>query len=104
MSFTLGGISVLGRQPPIRQPQRLALASILGRIGAHPNIILNIEDDGIGFDVEARERQAHKEKRMGLRSMAERVGLINGTMKIHSKPSKGTHVLIKFPYQKEKNA
>ena len=73
-------------------------------IGAHPNIILNIEDDGIGFDVEARERQAHKEKRMGLRSMAERVGLINGTMKIQSKPSKGTHVLIKFPYQKEKHA
>jgi PAS domain S-box-containing protein len=73
-------------------------------IGAHPNIILNIKDDGIGFDVKARERQANKEKRMGLRSMAERVGLINGTMKIHSKPSKGTHVLIKFPYQKEKHA
>jgi signal transduction histidine kinase len=35
-------------------------------VGAYPQIILNIRDDGKGFDVEERERKTDKEKRMGL--------------------------------------
>ena len=73
-------------------------------ISAHPNIILHIQDDGAGFDVEERERNIDREKRMGLRSMAERVSLISGEMKIRSSPRKGTHILIKFPFRKGKNA
>lgn len=66
---------------------------------AHPNIILRIEDDGIGFDVQARERALDTEKRLGLRSMKERVNLLNGQMKINSQPGKGTKIRIKFPYK-----
>jgi len=73
-------------------------------ISAHPNIILHIQDDGVGFDVEKRARNTDKEKRMGLRSMTERVRLINGELKIRSYPRKGTHIFIKFPCRKEKNA
>ena len=72
-------------------------------IGTYPNIILRIEDDGKGFDVEERTRTADSEKRMGLRSMAERVRLIQGEMQIRSQPMKGTRIFIKFPYQEKRD-
>jgi len=72
-------------------------------VGAHPNIILRIEDDGRGFDVEKRARTADSEKRMGLRSMAERVRLIQGEMQIQSQPEQGTRIFVKFPYQEKKH-
>ncbi|MGD8521044.1 MAG: PAS domain S-box protein [Desulfobacterales bacterium] len=72
-------------------------------IGTYPNIILRIEDDGKGFDIEERTRTADREKRMGLRSMNERVGLIQGEMQIKSQPMKGTRIFIKFPYQEKKH-
>jgi PAS domain S-box-containing protein len=68
-------------------------------VGTCPNIILRINDDGKGFDVEKRSGTAYSEKRMGLRSMAERVRLIQGEMTIQSQPMKGTRIFIKFPYQ-----
>jgi PAS domain S-box-containing protein len=72
-------------------------------VGIYPNIILRIEDDGKGFDIEERVRTADSEKRMGLRSMAERVRLIKGAMTIQSQPMKGTQIFIKFPYQEKKH-
>ena len=72
-------------------------------VRAYPNIILRIEDDGKGFDVEERARKADSDKRMGLRSMAERVRLIQGKMTIKSQPMKGTRIFIKFPYQEKKH-
>jgi len=71
-------------------------------IGASPNIILRIEDDGKGFDVQARELALDGEKRMGLRSMRERVNLLKGQMTVQSSPMKGTKIFIKLPI-KEKN-
>jgi len=71
-------------------------------VGAYPNIILRIEDDGKGFDIEERARTADSEKRMGLRSMAERVRLIQGEMAIQSQSMKGTRIFLKFPYQEKK--
>ncbi len=71
-------------------------------LGASPNIILRIEDEGKGFDMEARIRTQDGEKRMGLRSMAERVSLLQGKMTIQSRPLEGTQIIIKFPYQEKK--
>ncbi len=71
-------------------------------IAAHPNIILRIEDDGKGFDIQAREEALFSEKRMGLRSMKERVNLLQGRMTIQSRPKLGTKMLIKFPFSREK--
>ncbi len=64
-----------------------------------PNIILRIKDDGKGFDVKSRLISAQDEKRMGLLSMEERVGLLVGKMDIKSSPTKGTSIFIKFPYK-----
>jgi len=67
-------------------------------IGTAPNIVLRIEDNGKGFDVEARELALDSGKRMGLRSMRERVNQLQGEMTIRSRPAKGTKIFIKFPY------
>jgi PAS domain S-box-containing protein len=70
---------------------------------AFPNIILRIEDNGRGFDVQRREAAAGKEKRMGLRSMQERAILLNGEMKLQSKPGQGTKISIKLPFAEKKS-
>ena len=70
---------------------------------AFPNIILRIKDNGRGFDVKAWAAVTGREKRMGLRSMQERVTLMNGKLKLQSKPGHGTKVTIKLPFVKEKN-
>jgi signal transduction histidine kinase len=60
-----------------------------------PNIILRIEDDGRGFDVRKRQAFITGEKRLGLRSMQERVELLGGIIKIDSTPGIGTKLFIK---------
>ena len=71
--------------------------AVIRLVASSPSIILRIEDDGQGFDVENRLARSFKEKRMGLSSMEERVSLLGGTMSIKSQPSKGTKILIEVP-------
>jgi len=80
-----------------------ATRATIKMVGSSPNIILRIEDDGKGFDVKARELKLDKEKRMGLRSMKERVNLLQGRMTIQSRPMKGTKILITYPFKKKNN-
>jgi len=72
-------------------------------IGSSPNIVLRIEDDGKGFDVNDRLASAVKEKRLGLRSMEERVRLLAGEMRIHSRAMEGTRIFIEVPNKGKKN-
>jgi signal transduction histidine kinase len=64
----------------------------------YPYILLRIEDNGRGFDVEKRAREIDSEKRMGLRSLQERTDLLGGVMIVTSKIGQGTKILIKLPY------
>ena len=66
-------------------------------VASFPNIILRIEDNGKGFDAEKRLASAINEKRMGLRSMEERVALLGGKMRIESRPMQGTKIFIEAP-------
>ncbi len=66
-------------------------------IASHPALIIRIEDDGKGFDVENRMAQALYEKRMGLRSMRERINLLNGSFEIQSQAGKGTKIVARIP-------
>jgi PAS domain S-box-containing protein len=66
-------------------------------LASFPNIILRIEDNGKGFDVENRLASAVNEKRMGLRSMEERVTLLGGKIRIESRPLQGTKIFIEVP-------
>jgi len=73
-------------------------------VASFPKIILRIEDDGKGFDVRERMVTASKERRMGLRSMEERINLLQGEMSIKSRPMEGTRILIEVPYKEENSA
>jgi len=75
--------------------------AVVRLLGVFPNIILRIEDTGKGFDVKARELVLGDEKRMGLRSMKERVNMLGGQMTIQSNPMQGTKIYIKIPFQEQ---
>ena len=66
-------------------------------IASYPDLILRIEDNGIGFHVEERSASAVREKRMGLKSMEERVNLLNGEINLRSRKGRGTKIVVKFP-------
>jgi PAS domain S-box-containing protein len=77
--------------------------AIIRLLAVFPNIILRIEDDGKGFDVKDRLLTAMADKRMGLRSMQERVSLLRGTMTIQSRPMDGTRIFITVPHKEKKS-
>lgn len=54
---------------------------------------LQVSDRGAGFDLES----ALKSGGIGLSSMLERVGLINGTISIDSEPLRGTTIRVRAP-------
>ncbi|MFI5257017.1 MAG: histidine kinase [Gemmatimonadales bacterium] len=55
---------------------------------------LEVVDDGRGFDVKGAEE---RRPGMGLFSMRERVGLVNGRLTVTSAPARGTHVTATIP-------
>lgn len=54
-------------------------------------LVLSVEDDGCGFDPEAKHDGA------GLTGMRERAALVNGTISFDSEPDMGTHALVEIP-------
>jgi signal transduction histidine kinase len=54
-------------------------------------LLLEVEDDGVGFDPSAQTTRAH---RLGLTSMEERARRIGGTLEIRSTPGAGTTVRL----------
>jgi PAS domain S-box-containing protein len=61
-------------------------------------IVLVIEDDGIGFDSEAT-RKTGSDRGLGLLGMRERAAIIGGTVEIESSPGKGTTVFARVPLE-----
>ncbi len=61
----------------------------------HKSVELVITDDGSGFDVEAVAARPG----LGLKSMAERVRLLNGSFQIDSRPRSGTVLEVRIPLQ-----
>jgi signal transduction histidine kinase len=62
-------------------------------------VVLQIEDNGNGFDVEAAFRPKD-DAGMGLASMKERATLSGGSLEIASAPGKGTRISALFPSRK----
>jgi two-component sensor histidine kinase len=61
-----------------------------GAATARTRLILNIHDDGRGFD-------AIRVRGLGLLGMSERVAHLNGTLKIESEEGRGTALRIELP-------
>lgn len=64
----------------------------LTRDGA--SAVLEVEDDGCGFDVALAEQ---RRPGMGLFSMRERIGLVNGRLTVRSESNRGTRVVATVP-------
>jgi signal transduction histidine kinase len=72
-------------------------SAIIRLVRSFPDIILRIEDNGKGFDVQKQLADTFDEKQMGLRIMEERAGFLNGKIKIESRLMQGTKILIEIP-------
>ncbi|SIS70123.1 sensor histidine kinase [Salimicrobium salexigens] len=59
-------------------------------------IMIIVEDDGSGFDVEEK-----KQTSFGLMGMSERIDMLDGELNITSVPDAGTKVTIKLPIKKD---
>ena len=63
--------------------------------------LLEIKDDGAGFDVDAVMHAYDKRGSLGMINLRERAELINGLLHIESAPGKGTNVQVVIPLSEE---
>ncbi|HML24461.1 MAG TPA: GAF domain-containing sensor histidine kinase [Aggregatilinea sp.] len=60
-------------------------------------IVVEVEDNGVGFDLSAVDANYDQRGSLGMVNMRERAELIEGTLRITSAPSKGTKITILIP-------
>jgi len=65
-------------------------------------IIMEIEDDGCGFDPSAIRPSDRDGRGFGLLGMRERMDLLGGTVEIDSAPGEGTRILLRVPIPDER--
>ncbi len=63
--------------------------------------LLEVEDDGIGFDVDAVNRAYDKRSSLGMVNLRERTELVNGLLNIQSAIGKGTKISVYIPLTEE---
>ncbi len=63
--------------------------------------LLEIEDDGLGFDVEAVHKTYDKRGSLGMVNLRERSELVNGLLNIDSAPGKGTRIQVYIPLSED---
>jgi signal transduction histidine kinase len=63
--------------------------------------LLEIEDDGLGFDVAAVNKSYDKRGSLGMVNLRERTELVNGLLNIDSAPGNGTRVQVYIPLDED---
>lgn len=63
--------------------------------------LLEIEDDGVGFDIESVTSSYDNRGSLGMINMRERAELVSGVFNIESKPGEGTRIQIVIPLTEE---
>ena len=63
--------------------------------------LLEIQDDGVGFDVAAVTRTYDERGSLGMVNLRDRAELINGLLNVQSAPGKGTRVQVYIPLTEE---
>lgn len=64
-------------------------------------VLLEIQDDGVGFDKTAVESNYDQRGSLGLKNMNERSEMVNGVFKLDSSVGKGTTVRVVIPLTEE---
>jgi len=67
------------------------------------SVVIEVEDDGKGFDLTALSRTPDKGRGLGLMGMRERVALFSGSLTIETSPGAGTQLRIEVPLEGAKN-
>jgi signal transduction histidine kinase len=63
--------------------------------------LLEIADNGVGFDVKSVAGSYHQRSSLGMVNLQERADLINGRLHIDSDPGKGTKIVVAVPLTDE---
>jgi signal transduction histidine kinase len=63
--------------------------------------LLEIEDDGLGFDVEAVNKSYDQRGSLGMINLRERTELVNSLLTIDSAPGRGTRIQVYIPLTEE---
>ena len=66
-------------------------------------VIIEVEDDGQGFDLASVAKPADKGRGLGLMGMKERVALFGGTLSVETAPGAGTQLRIEVPLEGTRN-
>ena len=61
------------------------------------NVIIEIQDDGIGFNVSEWEQNYASRGNMGLMNLQERAELAKGKTAVRSTPGEGTTIIVTIP-------
>jgi signal transduction histidine kinase len=61
------------------------------------NVMVEIEDNGVGFDVGAVDANYDQRGSLGMINMRERTELIEGTLRIQSAKGRGTKITVRIP-------
>jgi signal transduction histidine kinase len=64
-------------------------------------VLLEIEDDGVGFDKSSVEASTEQRGSLGMKNMSERAEMVNGVLRIDSTPGKGTLIRVVVPLSEE---
>ncbi len=72
------------------------------------SVVVRIEDDGKGFDVDAAFGQRKLQQNLGIHGMRERANLLGGELTVRSAPGQGTVLTVRIPvasedHQREQN-
>ncbi|MBU1229799.1 MAG: sensor histidine kinase [Proteobacteria bacterium] len=68
-------------------------------IRSHPSVIVRIEDNGQGVDLEHRLDEFYQAKKMGIWGMRERARLLGGRITLRSRPGRGMRIHIEIPLE-----
>ncbi len=63
--------------------------------------MLEVQDDGVGFDMTGIETTTEQRGSLGLRNMSERTEMMSGIFRIDSSPGKGTIIRVLIPLTSE---
>jgi len=64
-------------------------------------VLLEVQDNGVGFDLQEINRAYDERGSLGMVNLHERTDLLNGHLNIISTPGKGTRVQVYFPLNEE---
>ncbi len=67
------------------------------------SVVIEVEDDGEGFDLASVSKSYEKGRGLGLMGMRERVALFSGTLEIETAPGAGTQLRIEVPIEGARN-